>query len=211
MLQFVRQIPIQIVIAKALSERRGFLFYVAAGFSKEVDPLSGMTVNLMKVDEWLQTLKEELEESLFISETESLNHAFAEVMAVIRLNLAEQAETEGASLTSLTLKEERGWSLSWSHSMSPEEMLISRTHYLESFSSTSWDLIKLHLKWLRHSGCEADYAHEGFKLLRSIKTESSSLLFSELKKLVGTKLSSGSALQSIEMEYPGKKYSLLIS
>ena len=50
MLQLIRETPIRVVSEGTLSSRRGFLFYIAAGFSKEVDPLSGMSVDLVQVD-----------------------------------------------------------------------------------------------------------------------------------------------------------------
>ncbi len=101
MLQLVREIPIYTTIQGALSSRRGFLFHLSAGFSHEVDPLSGMSVNLVKVDEWLWRLKKNLEKDVFVSETESLNHTFAEIMAVTRLNLLEETEKKKKKKASL--------------------------------------------------------------------------------------------------------------
>lgn len=161
MLQFVREIPIRIVIEGASSARRGFLFYLAAGFFKEIDPLSGMSVDLVLVDQWLASLKKDLEQTVFITpgdavvresfsneaslressiwggssnkSAESFSHSFAEIMSVSRLNLIEKAEKYGASLKSLRFREERGWSFSWDSAQSPEEMVFSCSLYLESF------------------------------------------------------------------------------
>lgn len=211
MLQFVRQTPIQIVFEKALSERRGFLFHLAAGFSKNVDPLSGMTVNLVVVDQWLRDLKSDLEGTLFRTETESLNHGFAELMGVLRLNLAERAETEKAKLASLTLREERGWSLSWNSSLSPEEMIVTRSHYIEQFAQDQFELIQLKFNWLRVAGCEADYGHEGFLLLKHSQVQSAEIFMQNLKQFLGHTLTSGSFLKSIEVTHPEAKYSVVLT
>ena len=95
--------------------------------------MSGMTVNLMLVDQWLGQLKASLEKDIFISKSDSLNHAFAEILAVTRLNLIEQAEKEQATLVSLSFREERGWGFSWDHQMSPENMRIHHSQFLEAF------------------------------------------------------------------------------
>ncbi|WP_374030072.1 hypothetical protein [Bdellovibrio bacteriovorus] len=207
MLQFVREIPILIVIQGALSSRRGFLFHLAAGFTKEIDPLSGMSVNLMLVDEWLKDLKTDLEATLFESSSESVNHAFAEVMAVARLNLTEKAEKEGAQLASLRFREERGWSFSWSHEQSPEEMMFTYPHYIESLpKNEKFDLLRVNFEWHRVQGCEADYQHEGFLLLKKLAQKEASELQNSLPSLLQTKLPSGSSLQNIELEYLGANY-----
>lgn len=211
MLQFVREIPIRIVIQGALSSRRGFLFHLAAGFSHEVDPLSGMSVNLMFVDEWLWKLKKDLEKDPFISSRESLNHAFAEIMAVARLNLTEKAAELGVKLSSLTFREERGWSFSWKSSQTPEEMTFQYKHYIESVpKDDAFDLLRVAFDWERVQGCEADYQHEGFLLLKPIAAKDSETLREELSKCIGHQLSTGSRVRNIEIEYLGENYKLTL-
>ncbi|XGC79681.1 hypothetical protein ACES2L_10110 [Bdellovibrio bacteriovorus] len=211
MLQFIREIPIRIVLQGALSNRRGFLFYLSAGFSGEVDPLSGMTVNLMAVDQWLAELKEDLEESLFISPTESLTHAFAEIMAVCRLNLVEKAEKEQVELISLTFREERAWSFSWNKNISPEEMFFTYSHYLESLSTAErFDLLKIDFQWLRVSGCEEDLQHEGFKILKSVSHKPAIELTQKLTENIEYLLESGSHLKAISVHYLGEGFSVTL-
>ncbi len=210
MLQFVREIPISIVLQSASSARRGFLFKVAAGFSKEINPLSGMTVNLVLVDQWLSQLKEELEESVFISKSESLSHAFAEIMAVARLNLVEQAEAEKAQLISLEFREERGWGFAWNHLQSPEILTLKHTHFLEAFLTDPVEaaLIKVEFVWQRARDCETDFSHEGFKVLKILAAKSFSDLCERLALHKGGELDSGSVLSEIHLHNLSKQFSL---
>lgn len=203
MLQFVREIPIRITLKGALSSRRGFLFYLAAGFSPKsgrIDPLSGMTVNLMDVDQWLGALKAELERDLFVSKSASLNHALAEVMAVARLKLAENAEPADAVLTSLTFREERGWSCQWNSQQSPEQQRFVYSHFLELVpQGQGSQLLRLDFVWCRVFDCEADYQHEGFRLLKGLSLSGLEDVLAQAASLKGHKLSSGSSLESIRV------------
>ena len=210
MLQFVREIPIRILIQKASSERRGFLFYLAVGFSKEVNPLSGMTVNLMLVDEWLKELKEALESAPFISTHDNLNASFAEIMAITRLSLVEKAVQESATLISLEFREERSWSFSWNHQMPAEELSMKYNHFMEAFPLTAseFDLLKIEFKWRRQQNCEADFHHEDFKILKPLVPRDHGHLHRLLKEKIGTKLASGSFLESIQVHHLGGRYSV---
>ncbi|WP_415061935.1 hypothetical protein [Bdellovibrio sp.] len=203
MLQFVREIPISIVIEAAPSQRRGFLFHLAAGFSKDVDPLSGMTVNLMAVDQWLSDLKVNLEKAAFIS--------FAEVMAVARLTLLERANKEAATLQSLSFREERGWAFSWNSEDSEDVLNFSYAHYLESFpKNEKFDLLKVVFHWRRLQNGEEDFQHEGFKLLKELSLKESVDLHESLHDCVGHRLASGSFLQKVEILHLGAGYSVSV-
>ncbi|UOF01667.1 hypothetical protein [Bdellovibrio reynosensis] len=170
-----------------------------------------MTVNLMAVDEWLTELKEDLEESLFNSPTESLTHALAEIMAVCRLNLLEKAEKEKVELVSLTFREERAWSFSWNKKLSPEEMLFTYSHYLESLSTAErFDLLKIDFQWLRVAGCEEDLQHEGFKLLKSVSHEPAVQLTQKLSENIEYMLKSGSHLKGFSIHYLGEGFSVTL-
>lgn len=203
MLQFVREIPLRIVLQGTPSSRRGFLFHLAAGFAPKsgtVDPLSGMSVNLMAVDAWLGELKKELEESVFTSPTESLNHALAEVMAVTRLRLAELAESENVMLGSLYFREERGWSYSWDLHQSPEEQRFTYSHYLEFLPKTKpFRLLRFDLSWQRQHSCEADYQHEGFKLMKTLRGATLEELLSQAAQFKGRVVGAGTRLTSVEL------------
>lgn len=214
-LQFVREIPIRIVI-EASSARRGFLFHVAAGFFKDIEPLSGMSADLMLVDQWLMGLKKDLEQTLFITSSESFNHSFAEILAVTRLNLMEEAEREGTLLKSLLFREERGWSFSWDSSLPAGALIVSHSLYLESFARSAaandveaFDLLKVTFNWSRKQGCEADFSHETLKLLKACQRHGSDKLHQKLQAVLGTTLPSGSFVKSIEINYLGEKYSLI--
>ena len=63
-MQFFREIPLRIQF-QAPSERRGFLFRLSAGFSNDIDPESGMSVNLVDVDHWLSELQRSLQAKIF--------------------------------------------------------------------------------------------------------------------------------------------------
>ncbi|MFM6927520.1 MAG: hypothetical protein ACKOX6_03610 [Bdellovibrio sp.] len=214
MLQFVREIPISIVIEGASSARRGFLFHLAAGFSKDVNPLSGMTVNLMLVDKWLGGLKTSLEQDIFISKSDSLSHAFAEILAVTRLNLIERAEAEAeqATLVSLSFREERGWSFSWNDKISPENMIVKYSQFLEAFlqEREQFALLKADFSWLRVLDCEADFSHESFKVVKNLSASGFSELTQKLSLEIGKKVDSGSFLESVTVHNLTERFSLTL-
>lgn len=215
MLQFVREIPIRISIQGTLSSRRGFLFYLAAGFAPQsgaVDPLSGMSVNLTSVDQWLASLKQELEGSAFTSAGETLNHGFADLMAVVRLRLTELAEQEGVRVVSLAFREERGWSYRWNSSMSPEQQLFSYSQFLELVpAAATSELLKVELEWLRAHGCEFEYQHEGLMLMKTtLGANGLEPLLTALRSLKGRSLPSGTRLNAIRVHVLAESLTLEI-
>lgn len=211
MLQFVREIPLRIVMEGALSQRRGFLFYLAAGFHHEVDTLSGMSVNLMDVDEWLWGLKNDLEGSLLQTPSESLNHAYAELMAIARLRLSERAAEQGALLTSLVFREERGWSFSWESSLSPETLIFSHGQWVELISGADkFDLARVEFAWSRVQGCEEDFAHESLRVMKSLADKTVAEVLGHLRGQIVLRLPSGSYLKNISITYLGEDYKITI-
>lgn len=78
MVSFFRELPFQIQIQGQLS-----IFRFAAGFSKSVDPLSGMTVNLKYVNSWLEALQQDCRGRHFSDPGEMLMaaNAFLEPLA----------------------------------------------------------------------------------------------------------------------------------
>lgn len=202
MLQFVREIPIRIVIQGALSYRRGFLFHVAAGFNHEVDVLSGMSVNLMDVDLWLAALKKELEKEVFHVSSESFNSCFAEIMSLAQSLLSKMATEQGVTLASLTFREERGSIFSWDCAEPRDRLKFTSFQYVESFShSVAFQLLRCGFVWQRAQGCEADYSYESFRLLKSLSNREAAPLPRQLEQLIGVKLNSGSTLMSVQIEY----------
>lgn len=212
MLQFVREVPVSIVIEGAPSVRRGFLFHLSAGFTKEINPMSGMTVNLMLVDQWLVQLQEALAKDIFISKSDSLSHAFAEILAVTRLNLIEQAEKEHATLVSLSFREERGWGFSWDSKMSPESMRVHYNQFLEAFiqEREKFALLKAEFSWLRVVDCKADLSHESFKVVKNLSASSLEELTQKLSFEKGKKLASGSHLESIAIHNLTENFTLTL-
>ncbi|WP_235046107.1 hypothetical protein [Bdellovibrio bacteriovorus] len=190
------------------------MFHLAAGFSPKggrIDPLSGMSVNLMDVDQWLGALTAELEQDLFVSKSASLNHALAEVMAVARLKLAENAEQAEAVLTSLTFREERGWSFQWNSQQSPEQQRFVYSHFLELVpQGQSSRLLRLDFVWCRVFDCEEDYQHEGFRLLKGLKLSGLEDVLTQMALLKGHKLSSESHLESIRVNVLSEQVCLTI-
>lgn len=209
MLQFVREVPIRIVLQGTLSSRRGFLFHVAAGFSKAVDPLSGMTVDLTLVDQWLAEARQLFADSALNSESETMNATLVSWVQAIRVFLGQRARTEGARLASLRFCEERGWSISWDESLPEGRMIFSYPHYVESLPDNGdFDLLKIYFSWLREPACQDDYQHEGFKLLKALNASEARSLQGQLSQHVGLSLEAGSTLQAIRLEYLGENYTV---
>lgn len=205
MLQFVREVPVRILMQKTSSERRGFLFYLSAGFSKEINPLSGMTVNLVEVDKWLSELRYEMQESIFESSLD-------EVMAFARDFLQERAATEKAELVSVEFREERSWSFAWSNEQAEDTMTIKYQHYLEAFALQPEDfgLLKIEFSWLRAAHSEIDFQHEGFKILKNLAPKNPSQLREQLQAHRGMFLSDGSSLASVTLHYLGEDFELTL-
>lgn len=214
MLKLVRQIPIRIVIQGALSSRRGFLFSMAAGFSKEIDPLTGMSVNLSEVDKWLSEAAKRFSGLLSVSDYESVNDGLTDWVYAIKSFLSEKALVEGAELVSLELREERGWAAAWHLSLPEPGLLFTYSHYLEVFPDTgSFDLLKVHFSWLRHVGCIADCQYEGFKILKALNPQDVSLLQKALTLVIGKVVGDESVLaptklQGVQVEFLGENYKL---
>jgi hypothetical protein len=211
MIQLVREIPIRVVTQGALSSRRGFLFYLAAGFSKELDPLSGMSVNLTLVDRWLSEVVEKFGQEQIEILTLDLNQGLMDWGWKIGCFLRHYAEQEEVKLSSLCFREERGWAFTWNPNFLQGQWLISYSHFLESVPTPGvFDLLKVKFIWLRVSGCEANCQHEGFKLLKTLSLVEYPDIIEKLRDFLGKKLTSGTTLKSIEIEYLGERFSLKI-
>ena len=171
MLQFVRTIPIRIVSQKALSEKQGFLFSVAAGFSKPLDPITGFTANLLLVDQWLNDLKKYLEFS---------EHA-ENFFEIAREFLQKKAATNGAVLESLVFKEKRGWQLNWDPQMLSGHCDVSHSYLMDLFFDEGYGLYSLRISWRSVSGIWPDVSSENTKIVEEFIKLSSTMSESELQ------------------------------
>lgn len=214
MLQFCREIPLRIIIQETPSSRRGFLFYLAVGFSPisgRVDSLSGMSVDLLAVDRWLQTLKVELEALVLPSSPDTPNQVFADLLATGRSRLTEMAEKEGACPVSLRFREERGWGFYWHSSLPANQQVFLSQHYLELFQrGEAAEVLKVETEWLRFLGCEMDYPYQGLKLLKMAAAGVQDLetLLANLSNVKGRRLGSGTLLTSVRLHVLSAGFSL---
>lgn len=209
MLQFVREIPLRVVLQGTLSSRRGFLFHMAAGFSKDIDELSGMSVNLLQVDQWLQAAAQAFTQDEVAYEGENLTSPLGAWASNIRNYLAQQANFAGAVLTSLTFREERGWSFAWNSELNDGQMLFTYAHFIETLPPEGeFDLLKIHFTWLRQVECQEDYQYQGFKLLKSYQVLQAPELPQKLFSLVGHTLHSGTKLQAVQIIHVGQQFAL---
>ena len=204
MLQFVREVSIPILIQKASLEQRGFLFHISAGFSGNINPFTGMSANLVHIDQWLAQLRQKLQSQIFYSESDNLNEAFAKIVGFIRSELSQQALGDKVELTSLVCREERGLSLVWDKSLPEDQFDIKYFHFLEAFPQrlADFDLLKIEFCWRRQSLCHLDLQHEGFKILKSVQSaniQKMSDLRQVLRQSLKSQLSSGSLLQGISI------------
>ncbi|WP_373997717.1 hypothetical protein [Bdellovibrio bacteriovorus] len=214
MLSFVREIPISLVIEGALSARRGFLFYVSAGFHAPINPLSGMSADLVLIDKWLGELKSHLESKAWIAETEILNPTWASVLAESRNFLSQKADAAEVKLYSLNFREERHWSFSWDTTQTLLQARFSYAHYLESLPlDGKFELLKLNFIWKHDSKNginQDDYRHEGFRLLKSASQKTSDDFFKEVDSWVGKRLPSQSFLEQVKIEFLTSGHSLIL-
>ncbi|KHD87664.1 MAG: hypothetical protein OM95_13005 [Bdellovibrio sp. ArHS] len=214
MLSFVRETSLNIVLEGALSTRRGFLFYVSAGFYAPINPLSGMSVNLVSVDQWLLELKAHLEAKVWVAETEVLNPVWSTVLEEARDFLSQRAHAEKAVLQSLSFREERHWGFSWKATQTLLQTQFTYEHYLESLPvGNRFELLKVCFLW-EHDSRDGvnldDYRHEGFKLLKTAAAKNSESFLEEARSWVGVTLASASRLQQIKIDYLTSGYSLIL-
>lgn len=204
MLQFGREIPIRIVIEKASSERRGFLFYLAVGFAGDIDPLTGMVINLVDVDQWLTQIKSFFETEVFQFAGNNQDHALLDVFTKMK----EQLQLKSPALVCLSLREERGWSLHWNKQASSGNFLWTYSYFLEAlpFSMEQFDLMKVELRWLKSGNCSFDLQSEGVQVIKRLqhqKPKSMAELRQGLHQFINLKLPSGSCLQEISIHSLG--------
>jgi hypothetical protein len=190
MLQFVREIPIRIVFKKALLQKQGFLFRVAAGFSKKIDPLSGMSVNLVSVDRWLSELKNILESA----------EQGADLVSVAQKFLETQAQTEGAILQSLNFREERGGGFSWRHNMPLAAVDISHDSFHDCYFQEGYGLYKMTITWNSLIGLWPAVSSEEALIVEALQSGASE---SEVQKILSQlqlpPVQTGLALKSIQV------------
>lgn len=79
-------------------ERRGFFFTLSVGFEAPVDPMSGMTVNLVHVDRWLSELAVPVE----TDDIWFMMHTFG-------VALEKRAEEFGARLSRIEIRDGDSW------------------------------------------------------------------------------------------------------
>jgi hypothetical protein len=203
MLQFFREIPIRVLIEKASAERRGFFFYVAAGFHKQLDPLSGMTVNLVDVDLALSHLKQTLESESFAD--------LAHVVTTAAKILNTEATRMGALLTKIEFREERNFSILWEQKSS-EVLCYKYNHYMEDLNpALEWDLFKISLTWAKAVGCTDDLQYEGVKILKQLPGSSPAKVREYLGSKLGFQLQSGSWIKAVHMQSLGQDFTLSAS
>jgi hypothetical protein len=195
-MQIVRQTAFSYVISEPLPARRGFYFKLAAAFEKEVDALSGMTVNLMDIDEWLKGFIESIPANGFAVLE---NHA-EEILRQARGYLHSRAVIQNAQLISLCLSEERNWSLAWNKAMPADQYLFECSHFFESIHVDCPALLQIFFQWQVSCLQDFDFSYESLKLLKSSGLSSMSSIEDNIQKLnylFNTSLKTGGALKNI--------------
>lgn len=206
MLQFFREAPIRIQF-QAPSERRGFLFSLAAGFSKDIDPLSGMSVNLVDVDQWMTELQNSMQGKVY--DLESDIHLAARLVYECRDRLRKSAEASGVALTSLKLTEERSGVFSWDTHVREGFFNQECSYYLEFFEDGHFvDLLQMRFRWLSPNTCQEDLFSEGLKLLKDVRALSQEDLAQTLSPFKGILQEKGNILEAIVLEYRSLGYRL---
>ncbi|GEM_PF-1585721 len=211
MLQFVREIPIRIVVKEALSEtRRGFLFRFAAGFEKAVDPHTGMSVNLVSVDRWLEEFKSKIEASELPIERSSSWRAY--VVQQAQAFLATKAKEESAHLASLEFQEERGSGFSWKAELTQGFYFIKLSEFVELFyPHEKFDLVRLDFIWMCPQDQAADLKKLGKKLVRHCSRKGVEYFVECLQGVVGLTLPDQSVLSEIRIHFLAESYKLTLT
>lgn len=205
-MQFFREIPLRIQF-QAPSERRGFLFRLSAGFSNDIDPESGMSVNLVSVDRWLHELQTSLQAKIF--DLESDVHLASRLVYECRDFLRKLAETEGVVLSSVKLSEERSGVFSWDLHVREGFFNQECSYYLEFFENAHFvDLLQMKFRWLCPNTCQEDLFSEGLKLLKDVRAISQEDLAQTLSPFKGILQENGNILEAITLEYRSQGFRL---
>lgn len=206
MMQFFREIPLRIQF-QAPSERRGFLFRVSAGFTSEINPESGMSVNLVDVDRWLADMQKSLQAKIF--DLESDIHLASRLVYECRDYLKRLAEPEGVVLSALKLSEERSGVFSWDLHVREGFFNQECSYYLEFFENGQFiDLLQLKFRWVCPNSCQEDLFSEGLKLLKDVRAISQEDLAQTLSPFKGILQENGNILEAITLEYRSQGFRL---
>lgn len=206
MMQFFREIPLRIQF-QAPSERRGFLFRVSAGFTSEINPESGMSVNLVDVDHWLADMQKSLQAKIF--DLESDIHLASRLVYECRDYLKRLAEPEGVVLSALKLSEERSGVFSWDLHVREGFFNQECSYYLEFFENGQFiDLLQMKFRWVCPNSCQEDLFSEGLKLLKDVRAISQEDLAQTLSPFKGILQENGNILEAITLEYRSQGFRL---
>lgn len=206
MMQFFREIPLRIQF-QAPSERRGFLFRVSAGFTSEINPESGMSVNLVDVDRWLADMQKSLQAKIF--DLESDIHLASRLVYECRDYLKRLAEPEGVVLSALKLSEERSGVFSWDLHVREGFFNQECSYYLEFFENGQFiDLLQMKFRWVCPNSCQEDLFSEGLKLLKDVRAISQEDLAQTLSPFKGILQENGNILEAITLEYRSQGFRL---
>ncbi len=203
MISFNREIKISMSINEALSDRRGFLFHVSAGFGsvdQKIDKESGMLVSLVDVDMWLSDLRKKLEARPFPASRWKTEDTYAELLKKARLFLQEKAQTSGAELTSLHFREDRGWGFYWESDLDDRCLRIYQSQFIELFDSQLGPrLCRAEFHWARVSDCSQDLHRESIGLLKKLSLKSYQDILNRLDSIRKYELQSGTVLSSVKL------------
>lgn len=213
MLQFVRKTSLSFALGLGSPSQKVFLFHLAAAFSKPVDPLSGMSVNLVLVDQWLHDLKASL---LDLQNSDPQNKAqpqFGSIEDLVLWScdfLKSKALPEGAQLSSLCFQEERGRSWSWD-AVDPTALRRGFTYFVEAPSlQGGLYLLKLQLEWAG-SALDQVLEQEGSQILQMITGSQFQDLLKFLQSRALFHRDSVAKLTSIKIENLSEAYSVGLS
>ncbi|MDG0816123.1 hypothetical protein [Bdellovibrio svalbardensis] len=144
--------------------------------------------------------------------SESLNQVCAEILASARLNLSQQAQSDGTQLVSLEFREHRGWAFSWCVPQGVEEMTLKHFYYHEAFLAdpAKFELFKIELQWRRLVGCDFEFASLGDVLLKELRASNLEELCRKLSQLKGHKVESGSLLDAVTVHNLSQNFKVTV-
>lgn len=203
MISFNREIKISMSMNETLSDRRGFLFHVSAGFTskdQKVDKDSGMLVSLVDVDQWLAELRKKLEARPFPASRWKTEDTYADLLKKSRLFLQEKSRLFNADLVSLNFREDRGWGFYWESTFDDKCLRIYQSQFVELFDARlGARLCRLEFHWARVSDCSQDLHRESISLLRKLALKSYQDIIERLDSIKSHELKSGTVLAGIKL------------
>lgn len=129
-----------------------YAFQLSTGFSKPVDVLTGMSVNLVEVDAWQEEFARRFDSD---STSKELSEAIRKLVEQAEDFFSQKALQTQAKLESFSFEEIRGWGFFWK----PSQSFFQTKHIVEDLGAH--DALEMFLRWKQNANSLAELSKRG--------------------------------------------------